>query len=109
MGDGLRIRAHGFLRNRIGGASHDEEIVIVHVAVHAACDFGGLGAKSRTSTLQEDHDDDAPGAGVGVGVGVGVGAGVGVGVGVGSALTVKVMGSDWLPDWAPLSTMSVAL
>src|SRR5581483_11981737 len=65
----LWSRADGLHGGLIGwhSVSGDEEVVVVHVAVHASCDFGGFGAEGGASALQEDHDDDPAHAGVGVG------------------------------------------
>src|SRR6202021_1652673 len=45
----------------------NEEIVVVHVAIHVSGNFGSLGAEGWTSTFEEDYENHAPNAGVGVG------------------------------------------
>src|ERR1700730_6415078 len=45
----------------------NEEIMVVHVAIHVSGNFRGLGTKGGTPALQEDDHHDAPNAGVGVG------------------------------------------
>src|SRR5579862_7607598 len=36
----------------------EEEVVVIHVAVHASRNLSGFRAEGRASSLQKDHDDD---------------------------------------------------
>src|SRR5579862_2965634 len=65
----LRVCIHGLCSGRVGRQSRPrhEEIVVVHVAIHAAGNFSGFWTEGGTSTFKEDHNDDAPDAGVGIG------------------------------------------
>src|SRR6516164_6476372 len=56
----LRIRGFGW------HAVSSEEVVVIHLAVHASGDLGSFRAEGRTSALQEDHDYNAADSGVGI-------------------------------------------
>src|SRR5258708_2960373 len=64
----LRCGADCLDRRLIGWGSPtgNEEIVIVHIAVHASAHLAGFRAEGRAPALQEDHHDDATHSGVGV-------------------------------------------
>src|SRR5579872_707562 len=65
----LRVCIHGLCSGRVGRQSRPrhEEIVVVHVAIHAAGNFSGFWTEGGTSAFEEDHNDDPPDAGVGIG------------------------------------------